>query len=133
MALLRRTVVVVNRTPWYPDAEVRAIVERNFRGVTGRPPVIVVRARTLPSDSREGFTPFDRRRPIDLWVEPPYRYPEPGARDWREELALSAAHESWHWHHPGVACVGDRCERSAEAYAQAEYRRQRRRRGRAAA
>jgi hypothetical protein len=132
VALLRPGMRVINRTPWYGDAEVRRIVASNFRGEPGRPVTIIVSGRTLPSDTREGFTPFDRRLPVELWVEPPYRYPEPGARSWREELALSAAHESWHWHHPDRACPDGICERRAERYAHAEYRRLQRRRRRAA-
>ena len=126
MSLLRRRVIVVSRVPWYAPAEVRAIVEANFPGDPSRPPTVIVLPRTLRSDDREGFTPFDRSQPIRLWIEPPSRYPEGHwARDWRQELALSAAHEYWHWRHPDLGCPGGICERRAEAYARAAYRLQR--------
>lgn len=107
--------IVVNKTP-YPSAEVERLVRRAMGGRGRDPGTVLVRYRELPSDSREGFTPFDHSEPTDLWVEPPYRYPQPGARTWRHELFLSAAHEAGHTRHKG-RCVGNRCEVLAEAYA----------------
>jgi hypothetical protein len=119
---------VISRVPWDDPAEVRRIVQANFPGDPRRPPTIIVLPRRSPADDREGFTPFDRSRPIRLWIEPPARYPEGRwARTWREELALSAAHEYWHWRHPDVTCPGGICERRAEGYARRMYRLRQRR------
>lgn len=111
---------VINRTP-YPDAEVERLVRRGMAESTWDPATVVVMYRELPRDTREGFTPFDRSKPTELWVEPPYRYPQPGARTWRHELFLSAAHEAGHTRHPGP-CPHNVCELVAENYAQAWYR-----------
>lgn len=112
---------VENRTP-YPTAEVDYIVRRAM-GDAGKLPIgVVVHYRESPTDTREGFTPFDTSKPTDLWIEPASRYPEPGARDWREELFLDAAHEAGHTRHVGP-CPGNLCEREAEAYAHSWYRR----------
>ena len=121
VALLRPGVRVRNETP-FPDWEVRCLVERSMRGDRRTPPQVIVHYRKSPTDDREGFTPFDRSRPIDLWVEPAARYPEPGAKTWQMELALSAAHEDYHFRHPGQPCPHDSCERLAEAYAQEHFR-----------
>lgn len=121
-ALHRAGVRVRNQTP-YPDWEVRCLVERSMRGDRRHPPLVIVHYRENPRDDRQGFTPFDRSRPIDLWIEPANRYPQGlYARDWHQELALSAAHEDYHFRHPGQACPHDRCERLAEAYAREHYR-----------
>ncbi len=122
--LLRRGVVVENRSR-YPDSAVAAIVEGNMRGRPGRPATVIVRNRNLPSDTRQGFTPYDTRAPIELWIEPAYRYPEPGARSWEQELALNAAHEDYHLRHPDRLCPDGRCEIAAEAWAHREYARRR--------
>ncbi len=128
MALLRPGVIVRNRTP-FPTAEVTCLVERSMRGDRRQPPTVIVRLRSSRTDDREGFTPFDRSKPIDLWVEPASRYPEGVyARTWQMELALSAAHEDYHFRHPGQPCPHDRCERLAEAYAREHFRMLERRR-----
>ena len=119
---LRPHVCVVNCTE-YPDAEVAGIVERAMVGSRRHPPTVLVRRRIRRADDREGFTPFDHSQPIDLWIEAANRYPQPGARCWQEELALSAMHEDYHFRHPNQPCPNNRCEREAEAYAQALYRR----------
>lgn len=118
---LRPHVRVVNCTA-YPDAEVAGIVERAMVGSRSHPPTVMVRKRIRRADGREGFTPFDRSRPIDLWVQSAGNYPQPGARCWQMELALSAAHEDYHYNHPNQPCPNNRCEREAEAYAQSLYR-----------
>ncbi len=107
--------VIVNRTP-YPDAEVKRIVLRGARGVGPKPARVVVLYRTLPNDNRLGFTPYDKRKPMEMWVEPANRYPQRGAKSWQDELLQSTLHEMHHYRHPG--CHGNACEKSAEAYAQ---------------
>jgi len=114
-------VIVENRTP-YPDAEVSAIVTRGMDvGAGAKPKRVRVLYRTLPNDSRLGFTPYDHNQPISLWVEPANRYPQPGARTWRDELLTSTIHEAHHFRHPG--CHGAACETAAESYAQKWRRR----------
>lgn len=118
---------VVNRSS-HPTAEVDRVV---LAGWTGRErprvrdlwrkrgPTIVVHRRVSHADDREGFTPFGHAGPVDLWVEDSNRYPQPGARDWRQELLMSAAHEHYHYLHneaPG-SCRHDACEVAAEAAA----------------
>lgn len=112
---------VVNRTS-HPTAEVRAIVSDLMRGNPRNPPTVIVHPRLSPTDNREGWTPDDRSLPIELWIEPSSRYPEPGARTWQQELALSAAHEDYHFQHPGQACPRGVCDRLAEAYAHQHLR-----------
>ncbi len=111
--------IVENHTP-YPDAEVARIVVQGY-GRGPRPQRVMVGYRTLPNDTRLGFTPFDHRRPTWLWVEPPARYPQPGARSWREELFLSAAHEAYHYRDRGP-CPAGRCEVAAERAAHTAQR-----------
>lgn len=113
--------IVINHST-HPTWEVRALVERCMRGDRRHPPTVIVHNRADPKDDREGFTPFDRSKPIDLWVQPSSAYPQPGARTWVQELALSAAHEDYHYHHPGQPCPHNRCDRLAEAYAHEHYR-----------
>lgn len=116
--------IVENRTP-YPDAEVRRIVVLAMKASPGATPAkIKVLYRTLPSDTRLGFTPFDRRQPISIWIEPANRYPQHGARSWRDELLTSTLHEAHHYRHQG--CHGQVCESSAEKYAQSWRRKLRR-------
>lgn len=112
---------VVNHTP-YPTPEVAYIVRRAMSDAGALPVRVVVNYRRSPTDTREGFTPFDRTKPTLIWVEPAGRYPEPGARSWREELFLDAAHEAGHTRHPGP-CPNGICETVAENYAHAWYRR----------
>jgi len=114
--------IIENKTP-YPDAEVAKIVRSAAAASPHgpKPQLVVVRYRTLPADTRLGFTPYDHRYPMELWVEPPDRYPQPGARSWREELTLSTLHEMNHYRHKD--CHGQRCEAAAENYAQKERRR----------
>ena len=116
--------IVENRTP-YPDATVKRIVEQGYRGGPA-PRRVIVRYRTLPSDTRQGFTPYDKRLPTDLWIEPANRYPQAGARSWRDELLTSALHEAHHFRHAG--CRGNKCETAAEGYAQHWRKRLERRR-----
>lgn len=116
----RRSVIVTNETP-YPTAEVARIVTRGFAGAGPRPRRVIVQYRTLRTDTRQGFTPYDHSKPVMLWVEPANRYPQPGARSWRDELFTSAAHEAHHYRHPG--CRGGQCEVAAESYAQRERKR----------
>ncbi len=124
MALLRDPVVVRNRTA-YPTFEVSRIVKRYMEGDPAKPPVVEVLPRRSRTDDRLGFTPFDRRQPIKLWVEPESHYPQPGARSWREELAKSAAHEDSHFQHDGdLGCPRGTCEARAERHALARYRQQ---------
>jgi hypothetical protein len=114
---------IVNRTK-YPTPEVQAIVRYAMTG-RGRPRyseafqaedrTVDVLPRPSPTDTREGFTPFDRSQPISLWVEAPNRYPQPDAKDPYEELFKSAAHEAWHDRHPDASCP--QCEVKAEGYA----------------
>jgi hypothetical protein len=117
----RPGVVVVNRSR-HPSGDVAAIVRANIRGNPRHPRRVIVHDRERRSDDREGFTPFDPGGHIDLWVEPADRYPQPGARTWRQELAMSAAHEDYHARHPDRACPGNRCEARAESYARRTYR-----------
>jgi hypothetical protein len=123
MPLLRDPVVVRNRTA-YPTPEVSRIVKRYMEGNPAKPPTVVVLPRRSKSDDRLGFTPFNRKEPIKLWVEPASHYPQSGARSWREELAKSAAHEDSHFQHDGdLNCPRGTCESRAERHAQARYRR----------
>lgn len=119
--LSRPSVIVINKST-HPTWEVRSLVERCFRGDRHHPPTIIVHNRPNPNDDREGFTPFDRSQPVDIWLQPSRYYPQPGAKTWVEELALSATHESYHWNHPGQACPKGICEKWAEAYAHEHYR-----------
>ena len=108
--------VIDNQTP-YPDAEVRAIVTRGMNASAGpKPAKVRVLYRTSRTDTRLGFTPYDRSRPMDIWIEPPDRYPQAGARSWRDELLTTTLHEMNHYRNPG--CRGDACEATAESYAQ---------------
>ncbi len=112
---------VENRTT-YPSAEVRRIVEHAMTRSHTRTPRVVVLVRRSTTDDRLGFTPFDSTQPIKLWVEPASRYPQPGARTWQEELAKSAAHEDYHFTHPNDPCPHNKCENTAEHYANRHFR-----------
>ncbi len=102
---------VVNETP-YPDGEVRKLVRSGMGRV--QPNEVDVHYRRSPKDDRLGFTPFDHSQPVDIWVEPPGRYPQPGARSWRDEVHQTAAHEAYHYTHPHGGS-----ERAAETRAKA--------------
>lgn len=114
----------------HPTAAVERIVRAGWTGrdrarvrdLWDRTPVVVVHRRVRRDDDREGFTPFDHSQPEELWVEDSDRYPQPGARDWQEELLLSAAHERYHYDDPG-SCPHGSCEVKAEAQAHRVERR----------
>lgn len=108
--------IVENQTP-YPNAEVRRIVTNGFANGGGKMPRKVrVLYRRSKTATNLGFTPYDHSRPIDIWIEPANRYPQPGARSWRDELLTTSLHEAHHFRHPG--CRGKQCEVNAERYAQ---------------
>ncbi len=124
---------VVNLTT-FPTPEVERILRAGYgRGPT--PQVVTVHCRRGKRDNREGWTPYDHRRPSEFWLDPASAYPQAGARSWRAELWQSAAHEAHHLRHPGEPCPP--CEQRAEAAAQSRFRRfghpRRRRRAHAAA
>lgn len=111
---------ITNRST-HPSAEVERLVRQAYG--TGRAPArLIVHERSDPNDDREGFTPFDRNEPTDLWIEPANRYPQPGnARTWQQELFESAAHEAYHFRNPDRACPKGSCDRRAEHYARQRY------------
>jgi len=121
MPLLRPGVEVDNRTR-YPTAEVRAIIQRCMVGRRAKPPRVIVLPQRNPAGDL-AFTPFDSAQPIRIWLDPPSRYPQVGARTWKEQLAKSAGHEDWHFQHPTEECRGGSCERRAERHGTRQYRR----------
>jgi hypothetical protein len=112
---------VENRTP-YPTSVVRSVVRRHMRGTPRHPRLVVVGMRRGRSDDRQGFTPFNDALPIRIWLDPPSRYPQAGARSWWEELGLTAGHEDWHLRHPHEPCRDGGCERRAESHGHREWR-----------
>lgn len=115
---------VENRTPWYSDAEVSRLVHAAVAAGPRRPRprLVVVLPRTLPRDTRQGYTPYDHGEgPVQIWLQPPWWYPQgPKARTWQQELTMSVLHEMEHYR--DGSCRGPACETTAETYAQTCYR-----------
>ena len=108
--------LVQNRTA-YPDAEVASVIRRGM-GEGPVPGRVVVSYRSGPDDDRQGFTPFDNRQPTTMHLDRPSRYPQTGAKSWRDELITTAGHEVWHFRHPTASCAKDSCEILAERHGQ---------------